>query len=189
MIHRWLYMSSLIGLFGIFALSTVTAGDKPKIGDTMFFAGDFAPAGWEYCSGKELQIAEHRELYDQIGTTHGGDGQENFYLPSLGKVEAQLSGVRVFIALEGESRQRTRADEAENKPFIGEITVHYGDAAPEGWAFCDGKVLTRADSPELINILGGRFGSNGALPDLREAETTMQGLRYIIALEGAVPQQ
>jgi microcystin-dependent protein len=47
------------------------------------FAGSFAPAGWEFCSGQLLAISENDTLFQLLGTTYGGDGQETFGLPNL----------------------------------------------------------------------------------------------------------
>jgi microcystin-dependent protein len=47
------------------------------------FAGNFAPAGWAFCDGRLLPIAENETLFQVIGTTFGGDGQETFQLPDL----------------------------------------------------------------------------------------------------------
>ena len=47
------------------------------------FAGNFAPAGWEMCDGQLLAIAENETLFQLIGTTYGGDGQNTFALPDL----------------------------------------------------------------------------------------------------------
>src|SRR5947208_4749441 len=47
------------------------------------FAGNFAPEGWMFCEGQLLPIAENETLFQLIGTTYGGDGQETFGLPDL----------------------------------------------------------------------------------------------------------
>jgi len=47
------------------------------------FAGNFAPAGWMFCSGQLLPISENETLFNLIGTTYGGDGQSTFALPDL----------------------------------------------------------------------------------------------------------
>lgn len=47
------------------------------------FAGNFAPAGWMFCAGQLLPISEYETLFNLIGTTYGGDGQETFGLPDL----------------------------------------------------------------------------------------------------------
>jgi microcystin-dependent protein len=47
------------------------------------FGGNFAPAGWAFCEGQTMPIAENDILFQLIGTTYGGDGQETFNLPNL----------------------------------------------------------------------------------------------------------
>lgn len=47
------------------------------------FAGNFAPAGWLFCSGQLLSIDENEVLFQLIGTTYGGDGESTFALPNL----------------------------------------------------------------------------------------------------------
>jgi microcystin-dependent protein len=47
------------------------------------FGGSFAPAGWAFCSGQLIPISENDALFNLIGTTYGGDGQETFALPNL----------------------------------------------------------------------------------------------------------
>ena len=47
------------------------------------FAGNYAPAGWEFCSGQLVQISDNETLFQLIGTTYGGDGQTTFGLPDL----------------------------------------------------------------------------------------------------------
>src|SRR5260370_16111036 len=47
------------------------------------FGGNFAPAGWMLCDGQLLPIASYDTLFNLIGTTYGGDGQNTFALPDL----------------------------------------------------------------------------------------------------------
>jgi microcystin-dependent protein len=47
------------------------------------FAGNFAPTGWMFCEGQLLAISENDTLFQLIGTTYGGDGQNTFALPDL----------------------------------------------------------------------------------------------------------
>jgi len=53
------------------------------VGEIRMFAGNFAPAGWMFCQGQTLPIAENEALFQLIGTTYGGDGQNTFSLPNL----------------------------------------------------------------------------------------------------------
>lgn len=56
---------------------------QPYVGEIRMFAGNFAPAGWMFCEGQLLPISEYDQLFQVIGTTYGGDGQETFGLPDL----------------------------------------------------------------------------------------------------------
>jgi microcystin-dependent protein len=53
------------------------------IGEIRMFAGSFAPAGWAFCDGSLMAIAENDALFTVIGTTYGGDGESTFGLPDL----------------------------------------------------------------------------------------------------------
>ena len=56
---------------------------EPMIGEIRMFAGNFPPNGWAFCEGQTIPIAENDVLFQLIGTTYGGDGQETFNLPNL----------------------------------------------------------------------------------------------------------
>ena len=55
----------------------------PYVGEIRMFGGNFAPAGWMLCQGQLLPISEYETLFNLIGTTYGGDGQQSFQLPDL----------------------------------------------------------------------------------------------------------
>jgi microcystin-dependent protein len=57
------------------------------------FGGNFAPAGWQFCDGSQLAIAENEVLFQLIGTTYGGDGQSTFNVPDLrGRLPIHMGG-------------------------------------------------------------------------------------------------
>jgi microcystin-dependent protein len=56
---------------------------QPYVGEIRMFAGQFQPAGWAWCNGQLMPISENDTLFNLIGTTYGGDGQETFALPNL----------------------------------------------------------------------------------------------------------
>ncbi|HEY1604436.1 MAG TPA: tail fiber protein [Allosphingosinicella sp.] len=56
---------------------------QPYVGEIRMFGGNFAPAGWAFCDGQLLPISENDTLFNLIGTTYGGDGQNTFALPDL----------------------------------------------------------------------------------------------------------
>jgi microcystin-dependent protein len=63
----------------------------PYVGEIRMFAGNFAPAGWRFCDGSTLPISENPTLFQLIGTTYGGDGENTFNLPDLrGRVPVHM---------------------------------------------------------------------------------------------------
>lgn len=56
-------------------------------------------------------------------------------------------------------------------PYIGEISWVAFNFAPQGWAMCNGQLLSIAQNQALFSLLGTTYGGNGmttfALPDLR----------------------
>ena len=57
------------------------------------------------------------------------------------------------------------------EPFIGEIMLFAGNFAPNGWAMCNGQLLSIAQNTALFSLIGTYYGGDGqvtfALPDLR----------------------
>ncbi len=58
-------------------------GSQPYVGQVVLFPYNFAPVGWAFCAGQLMPISENDTLFNLIGTTFGGDGQETFQLPNL----------------------------------------------------------------------------------------------------------
>lgn len=56
---------------------------NPYVGEIRMFGGSFAPAGWAFCAGQLMPISQNDTLFNLIGTTYGGDGQETFGIPDL----------------------------------------------------------------------------------------------------------
>lgn len=60
------------------------AGEAP-IGSVTAFAGPTGriPAGWMVCDGRSVDRNAEPALFQAIGTTWGGDGAPNFFIPDL----------------------------------------------------------------------------------------------------------
>lgn len=56
---------------------------SPYVGEIRMFGSTFAPAGWALCQGQLMPISQNDTLFNLIGTTYGGDGQNTFGLPDL----------------------------------------------------------------------------------------------------------
>jgi microcystin-dependent protein len=80
---------------------------QPFVGEIRIFAGNFAPAGWMFCEGQQLPISENETLFQLVGTTYGGDGQENFNLPDLRGRLPMHQGNGVILAEQGGAEEIT----------------------------------------------------------------------------------
>lgn len=58
-----------------------------------------------------------------------------------------------------------------SESYVGEIRMFAGNYAPEGWAMCNGQLLSIAENDVLFALIGTTYGGDGqtnfALPDLR----------------------
>ncbi|HTS29887.1 MAG TPA: tail fiber protein [Bryobacteraceae bacterium] len=64
-------------------------------------------------------------------------------------------------------------------PFLGEIRIFGGNFAPQGWAFCDGSLLSIDQNSALYSLIGTTYGGDGitnfALPNLLSRFAMSQG--------------
>ena len=56
---------------------------QPYVGEIYMMGCNFAPVGFALCDGELLPISQYDALFNLIGTTYGGDGQNTFGLPDL----------------------------------------------------------------------------------------------------------
>jgi len=76
----FLALNCIIALTGLFPNG---GGSESFLGEIKWFAGNFAPRGFEKCNGQLLPIAQNSALFSILGTTYGGDGETTFGLPNL----------------------------------------------------------------------------------------------------------
>ncbi|HVK56320.1 MAG TPA: tail fiber protein [Burkholderiales bacterium] len=66
-----------------------------------------------------------------------------------------------------------------SEPFLGEIRMVGFNFAPQGWAFCQGQLMSIAQNSALFSLLGTTFGGDGqttfALPDYRGRSSVGMG--------------
>lgn len=79
------------------------------------------------------------------------------------------------------------------QPYVGEIRMFAGNFAPQGWAFCDGQLLSISENAGLFTLIGTTYGGDGqqtfALPDLRGRAPIHQDNRYVIGQQGGTEQE
>jgi len=74
---------------------------------------------------------------------------------------------------------------------VGEVRLFREGQQPDGFELCAGEELRISSNMNLFELIGTTFGGNGstnfALPDTRDAEANLGGLRYYINLDGVFP--
>ena len=57
------------------------------------------------------------------------------------------------------------------RPFLAEMRVFGGNFEPDGWMYCNGRLLAISSYPDLYSVVGNTYGGDGrttfAIPDLR----------------------
>lgn len=168
---------------------------NPYIGEIKMFAGNFAPQGWAFCDGSILAIAEFDTLFNLIGTTYGGDGQNTFALPDLrGRVPlhrgqglflpnvvlAEKSGTETVLLTQQQMPQH-------NHVFLA-ATGGTRETSPAGNLFAAG-------GPELF--ASGTLAAPGAITGLPNSGSSLPhenmapflAVSFIISLFGIFPSQ
>jgi len=159
------------------------------VGEIRMFAGNFAPVGWALCNGALLQIDENEVLFQLIGTTYGGDGQNTFALPNLqsrvpvhvgpGFAQGQSGGAETVTLTTSQIPAHTHVPQA---------AASGNQASPAGglWGGTTSALYTAAapDSPmnpAAIGSAGGSQPHDNMLP--------FQVINFIISLFGVFPSQ
>ena len=163
---------------------------QPYVGEIRMFAGNFAPAGWMLCEGQLLPVSENETLFQLIGTTYGGDGQQTFALPDLrgrlpihwgnGFVIAQTGGVEAVTLTTNQIPTHSHQMIATNDiPTVATPANNIvGQAASKIYRTGNPSVTL---APQAVSGVGGSQPHTNFQPYLC--------LNFIISLFGIFPSQ
>lgn len=171
-------------------------GSPPYVGEIAIFAGNFAPSGWLFCAGQLLPISEYETLFQLIGTTYGGDGQETFALPNLqGRVPMHMGsgpGLSAYLLAEAagvESVSLSIQQLPLHTHAVGASTAPGTSASPIGTVLADSgsgsAQYTQATTSlitqptQTLGVVGGNQPHENMQPYL--------AVNYIISLFGVFP--
>ena len=168
---------------------------NPFVGECRLVGFNFAPVGWAICQGQLLPISENPTLFNLIGTTYGGNGQQNFALPNLmsrvpvhqgsGMVISQLGGQETVTLTSQQMPAHNHPLMATNSPattgqVTGGVLATAGNSANPVY-----NAITPAPSAAMnanaVTQTGGSQAHNNLQPYL--------ALNWIISLFGIYPSQ
>lgn len=167
---------------------------QPYVGEVRMFGGNFAPAGWAFCDGRLLAISQYDTLFNLIGTTYGGDGQQTFAVPDMrGRLPVHMGqgpGIsnNYVIGQKGGTESVTLT--ANQIPAHNHLLLVSGTAAsassPQSNMLANGTAnLYLRDNPSAtmsnasINLTGGNQAHDNMMPYLC--------VSFIISLFGIFP--
>lgn len=162
---------------------------QPYVGEIRMFGGNFAPAGWMFCEGQLLPISENETLFQLIGTTYGGDGENTFALPDLrgripihqgnGFILAETGGAEEITLTVSQIPAHTHsllASNANGGTTLPENNLHAKSTSNEPYSPFDANVPLR---PTSISLVGGSQPHTNFQPYLC--------VSFIISLFGIFP--
>lgn len=164
---------------------------QPYVGEIRMFAGNFAPAGWQFCEGQLLPISENETLFQLIGTTYGGDGQSTFALPDLRGRLPMHQGNGFILAETGGAEQITLTVQqipSHTHPMLATVNLA-GGTSPTGQVLGLTQAATITPygtdapfvplSPQSVSTVGGSQPHTNFQPYLC--------INFIISLFGIFP--
>jgi len=168
---------------------------QPYIGEIRMFAGNYAPQGWMFCAGQLLPIAQYDALFNLIGTTYGGDGQQTFALPNLSsRVPVHMGtgagGTYIQGQMAGEETVTLVANQLPQHTHTALANTTGSGTSPSGTVWAGTTDLSQFADPSTINgqlaagavaAVGGSQPHGNMIPYV--------AISFIIALEGIYPSQ
>lgn len=161
---------------------------SPYVGEIRMFGGNFAPAGWAFCSGQLLPISENDVLFNLIGTTYGGDGQETFALPNLqsrvpmhvgnGTTIGEAAGTETVTLTTQQMPQHTHVLAAGGGGANSTDPTNNVVAKPSKNLYRPGPASVAMD-PTAVTVAGGNQPHDNMQPYV--------GINFIISLYGIYP--
>ena len=155
------------------------------MGTIMPFGFPFAPSGWQLCNGQTISLQQYTALFALIGTTYGGNGQQNFMLPNLqgrfpiGQGTGQSLTVRPIGQVSGSESVSVLISNlpAHNHPGTGLTATTTVNVAGAG--------TSQTTAPSTTNpVLGASTGGPGAADIWSTAMTgpvALQGVTTAVA--------
>lgn len=163
---------------------------QPYVGEIRMFGGNFAPAGWALCNGQLMPIADNDVLFNLIGTTYGGDGQNTFGLPDFrGRVPVHMGSGYTIGQLAGSETVTLTTQQIPVHTHVPQANSASQADTPNGnvWATASGTTPYEVSpgnaqmNNSILQQTGGSQPHDNMIPYLV--------VNYIISLYGVYPSQ
>jgi microcystin-dependent protein len=162
---------------------------EPFLSEIRVFSFNFPPQGWALCNGQLLPIGQNQALFALLGTTYGGDGENNFALPNLqGRVPMHVGAHTLGESAGRETHTLTLAELPAHTHPLNASDANATSGNPAG------NVLARATSPmyhaptaltPLHPLSISNVGGNQPHANMQPFLT----LSFAIALQGIFPSR
>jgi microcystin-dependent protein len=187
------------------------------MGTILAFAFNYAPRGWQTCSGQLLSISQNSALFALLGTTYGGNGQSTFALPDLRgrSLVGMGQGPGLSNITQGEiSGTETTTLLVTNMPMHNHILVPAQvTATTAATALSGGTITNETDGgnnsfatggavPSIYSEPGGTANAIGGISTTISGSTSIaggsqpfslrnpfMGINYCICIEGIFPSR
>ncbi len=165
---------------------------QPYVGECRLVGFNFQVNGWNFCNGAIVSIAENDTLFNLIGTTYGGDGQQTFGLPDLqgrvpvhqggGFVIGQKGGVETVTLVTNQMPVHSHAPMGSGAAgTTGLVQNQLPAGSGTGKPYLNLSVVSTAMNPAMISQAGGNQPHENMQPFLT--------MNWIISLFGVFPSQ
>ena len=163
---------------------------QPYVGEIRMFGGNFAPAGWAFCDGSVLPISQYEVLFNLIGTTYGGDGQNTFALPDLrGRVPVHQGGGFVIAQMAGEESHTLTLNQIPAHTHPAQVTSGPGTTqSPVGEVWAQWSSPQFSDQAPNAQMNAAAVGNAGGSQP-HENMVPYLVVNFIISLFGIFPSQ
>lgn len=173
---------------------------EPFLAEIRIFGFTFAPIGWAFCDGQIMSISQNTALFSLLGTTYGGNGQNNFALPNLQGNAAvhpgqgpglspynlgQMGGETAVTLTSGQMPSHGHALHADSTAALATGTSPAGAVLAPPHAPAKSQLLYKPSgaaavmAPGAVGAAGGNQPHNNMQPYL--------ALNFCIALQGIFP--
>jgi microcystin-dependent protein len=156
------------------------------VGEIRIFAGNYAPDGWAFCNGQQLDISQYSTLFNLIGTTYGGNGQTTFNLPDLQGRAVVHQGSNYVMGQQAGVENVTVA--LTQLPSHGHAFQATNTAGTTAAATPTGESIYNNSSTGVTALASQAVGSSGGSQPHANRQPYL-GINYIISLFGIYPSQ